>query len=174
MRSAHVKDAGYCLVSKNVYDEVKAISRLVPEKYQIRFGDALVDLEGVDNSLHTQPNTMLLKEPALYCFFLRCKKPKSKPFMVWIIETALPREVRKLASIIEEKEVAIALLNDDLQGRDNQMQAIKYESVALQAQKDAYHAELQTSQDTITHLKTRYVPHAKNHYHHCTETHNTC
>ena len=82
--------------------------------------------------------------------------------MVWIIETVLPREVRKLASIIEEKEVAIALLNDDLEGRDNQIQAIKYENVALQAQKDVYHAELQKCQDTITHLKARYVPHAKN------------
>ena len=162
MRSVYVKDAGQCLVSKNVYDEVKEIWRLVPEKYQIRFGDALVDLEGVENSVHTQPNTMLLKEPALYCFLLRCKKPKSKPFMVWIIEIVLPREVRKLASIIEEKEIAIALLNDDLQGRDNQIQAIKYGNVALQAQKDAYHAELQKCQDTITHLKTRYVPHAKN------------
>ena len=71
MRSVSVKDAGQSLVSKNVYDEVKAIRRLVPEKYKIRFGDALVDLEGVDDSVHTQPNTMLLKKPALYCFLLR-------------------------------------------------------------------------------------------------------
>ena len=29
-------------------------------------------------------------------------------------------------------------MNDDLQDRDNQIQAIKYENVALQAQSDVY------------------------------------
>ena len=41
-----------------------------------------------------------------------------------------------------------------LQNREN-------ENVALQAQKDVYQAELQQCQDTITHFKTRYVPHAR-------------
>ena len=54
----------------------------------------------------------------------------------------------------------IALMNDDLQDRDSQIQAIQYGNVALQAQRDVYQAELQRCQDTITHLKTRYVPHA--------------
>ena len=53
-------------------------------------------------------------------------------------------------------------MHDDLQGRDDQIQAIKYENVALQAQKDVYQAELQKCQDTITHLKIRYVPHVRN------------
>ena len=35
----------------------------------------------------------------------------------------------------------IALMNDVLQDRDNQIQAIKYKSMALQAQKDVYQAE---------------------------------
>ena len=61
------------------------------------------------------------------------------------METVLPREVQKLASAIEEKDAAIALLNDDLQNR-------KYEDAALQAQRDVYQAELQKCQDTITHL----------------------
>ena len=55
---------------------------------------------------------------------------------------------------IEEKNASIALLNDDLQNRE-------YEHVALQAQRDVYQAELQKCQDTITHLKTHYVPHAR-------------
>ena len=62
---------------------------------------------------------------------------------------------------IEEKDAALAMLIDDLQGRDNQIQSIKYENVALQAQKDVYQAELQRCQDDITHLKTHYVPHAR-------------
>ena len=63
---------------------------------------------------------------------------------------------------IEEKDAALVLLTDDLLDRDNQIQAIQYENVAWQAQKDVYQAELQKSQDTITHLKTRYVLHTRN------------
>ena len=62
---------------------------------------------------------------------------------------------------IEEKDAALAMFTDDLQGCDNQIQSIKYENVALQAQKDVYQAELQRRQDDITHLKTHYVPHAR-------------
>ena len=61
----------------------------------------------------------------------------------------------------EEKDATIALLNDDLKNRDNQIQAIQYKNVALQAQRDVYQAELKKCQDIITHLKTRYVPHVK-------------
>ena len=56
------------------------------------------------------------------------------------METVLPREVKKLASTIEEKDAVIFLMNDDLQNRVNQIQAIKYENIALQAQKDVYQA----------------------------------
>ena len=56
---------------------------------------------------------------------------------------------------IEEKHAAIVLLNDDLQ-------KCEYENVALQAQKDLSQAGLQKCQDTITRLKTRHVPHARN------------
>ena len=139
VRSVYVKDVGQCLVSKDVYeaigyeeeDGVKAIQQLVPEKYKMRFGDAQVDLEGVDNSAHAQPHTILLKEPGLYCFLLRCKRDQAEPFMEWAVETVLPREVRKLASAIEEKDAALALLTDDLQDHDNQVQAIQYENIAL-------------------------------------------
>ena len=53
---------------------------------------------------------------------------------------------------IEEKYAALALLNDDLKNSE-------YENVALQAQRDVY--QLQKCQDTITHLRTRYVDHAR-------------
>ena len=53
------------------------------------------------------------------------------------------------------------MLTDDLQDRDNQIQAIQYENVALQAQRDVYQAQLQRCQDTIIHLRMHYVPHAR-------------
>ena len=46
------------------------------------------------------------------------------------------------------------MLNDDLKNRE-------HDNVALQAERDVYQAELQKCQDTITHLKIHYVPHAK-------------
>ena len=52
-------------------------------------------------------------------------------------------------------------MNDNLQDRDNQIQAIEYENVALQAQRDVYQAELQKCQDIITLLRTRYADDAK-------------
>ena len=111
-------------------------------------------MEGVDNCVHTQPNIILLKEPGLYCFLLRCKRDEAEPFIEWVVETVLPREDRKLASTIDEKDAVIALMNDDLQDRDNQIQAIKYENLTLQAQTDVYQAQLQRCQDTITLAKT--------------------
>ena len=61
---------------------------------------------------------------------------------------------------IKEKDAVIALMNDDLQDRDNQIQAIKYKNVALEAQRDVYKDQLQKCQDIIVHLRTRYVDHA--------------
>ena len=49
---------------------------------------------------------------------------------------------------IEEKDAA-------------QIQVIQYENVPLQAQRDAYQAQLQRCEDIISHLKARYVDHAK-------------
>ena len=169
MRTVYVKDVPQCLVSKNVYEAIEnekedganTIQGLVPKKYKTQLGDAQVDLESVDNAAHTQPNTLLLKDPGLNCFLLRCNRDEAEPFMEWVVETVLPREVRKLASTIEGKNAVIVLVNDDLQGRDDQIQAIKYENVALQGQRDVYQVELQKCQDIITHLKTRHVPHAR-------------
>ena len=119
MRSVYVKDVGQCLVSKDVYEAigydnengVKAIQLLVPERYKIQFGDAQVNLEEVvDDSVHIHQNTMLLKEPGLYCFLLRCKRNEAEPFMEWLVETVLPREVQKLTSVIEEKDNQIQTL----------------------------------------------------------------
>ena len=41
------------------------------------------------------------------------------------------------------------------------MQAIQYENVALQAQRDIYQTQLQRCRDTITHLRESYLDHAR-------------
>ena len=91
VRSVYVEGEGECLVARDVwravgYDEqsgVQAIQRLVPRKYRRRFGDILVK----NDQLHH--NTVLLKEPGLYCFLLRCKRPEAKHFMEWVCDCLL-------------------------------------------------------------------------------------
>ena len=80
----------------------------------------------------------MIREPGLFCFLLRYKKPEADQFLEWAGETVLPREVRKLTSAIEEKDSVLTLLNDDLQERGNRIQAIQHENVAMQAQRNVY------------------------------------
>ena len=91
----------------------------------------------------------------------RWKKFKAVALVKWLTKKGIRKIQEEHQKVIEEKDAALALLADDLQSRDNQIQAIKYENVALQAQKDVYQAVLQRCQDIITHLKTRHVPHAR-------------
>ena len=48
------------------------------------------------------------------------------------METALPQDIRKLASAIEKKDAALVLMNLDLRDSNNKIQVIQYEKVALQ------------------------------------------
>ena len=100
---------------------------------------------------------------------INSKKDKAKALKEHFLKDIVPRgfDVRieeiqgQHQQAIEEKDAVIALKNDDLQGRDNQIQAIKYEKVALHAQRDVYKDQLQKCQGVIAHLRTRYADHAK-------------
>ena len=112
VRSVHVPDLGECLggidVSRGVgyvddHNGRIAIKRQVPQKYMMRFEDVKDIVERHVRSDVSHDDVILLKEPSLYCFLLRCKIPGAEPFMGWAAETVLPREVRKLTLAIEEK-----------------------------------------------------------------------
>ena len=79
------------------------IQNLVPSKYKLRFRDVKPSLNQGEDIFLLHMDTVLLKEPGLYCFLLRCKRDEAEPFMEWAVETVLPREVWKLTSAIEEK-----------------------------------------------------------------------
>ena len=109
----------------------------------------------------------ILLTGALYVI-VNSQKDKGKVLKKHTLKDIVPRrfDVRieeiqeKHRQAIEEKDARCALLNDDLKNHDKQIQAIQYENVAQQAQRDAYKDQLQKCQD-ITHLKTRHVPLAK-------------
>ena len=123
VRSVHVPGMGECLVGIDVSRTIgytddnnsrRAIKRHVPQKYMMRFEDVKDTVERHVQSDMPQNDAILLKEPGIYCFLLRCRMSKAEPFMEWVVETVLPREVRKLASTIEEKDTKIIYLTDDL------------------------------------------------------------
>ena len=103
----------------------------------------------------------------MYELSFSSQQPKTKDFRRHCCNMLFPHVCQQLTNkmkedhqqTIEEKNVALALLTDDLQDRDNRIQAIQYENVALQAQRDMCQIELQRCQGTITHIRARYVGH---------------
>ena len=65
-----------CLVSRDVYMTIgyeegngkKAIQNLVPSKYKLCFGDEKPSLNQWEDIFPLHNDTVLLKEPGLYCF----------------------------------------------------------------------------------------------------------
>ena len=56
----------------------KAIQNLVSKKYKLSFGEVNPSLnQGKDIFPLHKEDTVLLKEPGLYCFLLRYKKPEA-------------------------------------------------------------------------------------------------
>jgi len=75
VRSVYVRGEGVLYVYRAVgYIKeagIKAVQRLVPEKYKMRISDLV----------HLHQDTILSREPGLYCFLLRCGKDKAKSFL---------------------------------------------------------------------------------------------
>ena len=106
-QSVHV-NGEECLVSRDVYMAIryeeenskKAIQNLVPGKYKLVFMDVKPSLRQGEDIFRLHKDTVLVKEPGLYWFLLRCKRDEAEPFNEWVAETVIPREVRKLTSAI--------------------------------------------------------------------------
>ena len=79
VQSVHVKGEE-CLLSRDVYMTIgceeenrkKATQNLVPSKYKLRFEDAKPSLNQREDIFPLHKDTVLLKEPGLYYFLLRC------------------------------------------------------------------------------------------------------
>ena len=163
VRSVYIKGNGTCLVARDVYEIIgyneengkKAIQSLVPERYKLSFGDVKLSLKQREEIIPLHHNTVLLKEAGLYCFLMRCKRPAAEPFMEWACEEVLPREVRKLAAAIDEKQdIAekdmLALLDDDLTESQDLVRQLEYANTGMQG-------EIRAKDQQIAHLEQRYV-----------------
>ena len=128
----------------------------------MRLRDVNIDLDKVDKSVHLHPDTVLLKELGIYCFLLRCNKVEAEPFMDWVVETVLPREVRKLSQKLEEHHRRATHLQQAVEDRDNRIQAIEYENVGLQGEIRAKDRQIEANQNRIAELVERYVDQCRN------------
>ena len=109
----HLKAMDVCLaIGYNEDTYRKALIRFVPEKYKIIYENLknlgvvrLINNRVNPTRLKTPKNNIIfLTEPGLYCLLLRSKMEKAEPFMEWVVETILPKEVRQLTKEMEEKD----------------------------------------------------------------------
>ena len=92
-QSVHV-NREECLVSRDVNMAIefkeengkKAIENLVTKKF-LCLRDVNTSLNQGEDIFLLHKHTVLLKEPGLYCFLLRCKKSETEPSMERILET---------------------------------------------------------------------------------------
>ena len=140
------------------------------QKYQMSSVHAVCTL--VDWPKDSQKYDIYINKEGIYELLISSQQSKAKNFRKHCCNVMFPHIRQQLTDkmvddlrhehqhIIEEKDAVLAFINDDLQDRENQIQAIQYENVAFQAQRDLYQAQLQRCEDTITHLRARYVDHA--------------
>ena len=171
--------------NKKTADIVKTFSS--KENYAQKYQTISVTSAGkpVDWPKDSQKYDIYTNEEGMYELSFSSQQPKAKDFRRHCFNVLFPHaqqhlsdkshamEIEDLTSrvqaleitneahqqTIEDKNAAPALLNDDLQNGDNEIQAIQYENGALQAQRDVYRDQLQKCQDIITHLKASHVPH---------------
>ena len=62
---------------------------------------------------------------------VRSKKPKTVVLVKWLTKKGEGKIQEEHQHVQEEKYAALALINNDLQDRDNQIQAIQHEKVAF-------------------------------------------
>ena len=133
VQSVHVKGEDQSLVSRDVYKAIgyeeesskKSIQNLGPNKYKLRLEDVKFSPNQQEDISRLYKDMVLLKEPGLYCFLLRCKMTEAQLFMEHVVEKVLPREVQKLASVIEKKDAVFA-------HRDNQIKILEFTNEAHQ------------------------------------------
>ena len=108
----------------------------------------------------SQKYDIYINEEGMHELLFSSQQSKTKDFRKYCCNVIFPHVRQQLTNkikedhqqAIEEKDAALALLTDDLQDCDNQIQAILYENVALQAQRDVYQVQLQKCQDQIRDL----------------------
>ena len=106
----------------------------------------------------SQKLDLYINEEGMYELLFSSQRPKAKDFrrhccnvLFLHVRLRLTEKIKEdHQQAIEEKDAALALITDNLQGRDNQIQTIHYQNVGLQG-------EIRAENLQITTLQRRYV-----------------
>ena len=87
---------------------------------------------------------------------VNCRKSKGKELKNWILIDVIPRGINKLIEkkhqkAIDEKDMQIALLDDDLTESQDLVKQLEYHNTGLQG-------EIRAKDQQIAHLQQQYVP----------------
>ena len=91
----------------------------------------------------------------MYEMLFSSQQPNAKDLRRHCCNVLLPHVQQQLTKKMNEDH------QQAIEEEDNQVQAIKCENVALQAQRDVYQTQLVKCQDTIIHIRTPYVDHVR-------------
>ena len=119
-------------------------------KYQL--SEFISETNFMDWPKDSRKDVYYINEEGMYEIVFSIQQPKAKDFRRHCCNVLFLHVRQQLTNkmkedhhqAIEEKDAALALLNDDLKNRE-------HDNVALQAQRDVYKDQLQKCQDTIIH-----------------------
>ena len=85
---------------------------------------------------------------------VRSKKPKAIELTKWLVHKGVEK-------IIEEKDMQLALLNDDLTESQDLVRQLEYNNTGLQGEIRAKDQEIERRIDEVADLRERYVDHCR-------------
>ena len=95
-------------------------------------------------------------------FIANSRKDNGEALKKHILKDILPHGFdARIEEIQEKHNEQTSQLQQVITDRDNQIQAIQYENVVLQAQRDVYQTQLQRCEDTIICLRDLDLDHAR-------------
>ena len=90
---------------------------------------------------------------------VRSRKPKAVELAKWLTRKGVEKIVEEKQREIEEKDSALALLNDDLTEREDRIQQLEHYNVGLHGEIRAKDNEIQRRQEEVLDLiHNRHVP----------------
>ena len=92
---------------------------------------------------------------------VRSKKPKAVELAKWLAHKGVEKVIEEHQKAIEEKDMQLALLNDDLTESQDLVRQLEYNNTGLQGEIRAKDQEIERRIDEIEDLRERYVDHCR-------------
>ena len=92
---------------------------------------------------------------------MRSRKPKAVELVKWLTRKGVEKYAEEHQRAIDEKDMQLALLNDDLTGSQEHARQLEYNNTGLQGEIRAKDQEIDRRREEIAELRERYVDHCR-------------